>query len=381
VFPPLHAWNAPIDQLPVDRRSAAYLESIGASRNLHPDFGAEGSIPFNIVPRDQPTITVRFIEGEAESDHEPYPIPDNPLKEAGSDGHILILRQGDCRLFEMLDAGRNAQGQWQAYSGAVFDLTGYALRPDGWTSADAAGLAILPGLLRWEEIEAGEIKHAIRFTAPRTTRAYVWPARHFASSSNDPNLPPMGQRFRLRADFDISAFSERMQVVLRAFKRYGIILADNGGAWFVNGVPSPNWPDAFIAEFKRIPASAMEAVDVSPLIEDVNSGRARRSTNRNEVSFSDRPQFDARLGSVQSITLRGNVAQSTVTGSQDGQILTFVICQDEGGGWDFRWPANVRGGMETGRAANTCSVQSFVTQGPLLLATGPGMRELDSKQR
>jgi hypothetical protein len=180
-------------------------------------------------------------------------------------------------LYELYRAFQNRDSSWNADSAARFDLRSHALRPDGWTSADAAGLPILPGLVRYDEVQQGEIRHALRFTAPRTRRAYVWPARHFASSRDDAGLPPMGQRFRLRASFDMSGFARDTQVILRALQRYGMILADNGSAWYVSGAPHPSWSnDTLVGELRRVTGSDFEAVDVQSLLVDVNSGQARQ---------------------------------------------------------------------------------------------------------
>jgi PKD repeat protein len=280
VFPDDHVWNARIDALPVDPNSALYVSTIGAARTMHADFGSglwDGGpigIPFVTVPGTQPRVPVAFEYGD-ESDPGPYPIPPDAPIEWGSDHHILVLDRDHRLLYEVFAAERQDDGSWRAGSGAVFDLAGYALRPAGYTSADAAGLPILPGLVRYDEVAAGEIAHAIRFTAPETRRAYVWPARHFASSLTAARYPPMGQRFRLRADFDTSSFSPEVRVILRALKEYGMILADNGSSWYLSGAPDPRWDNDHLAEFGRVPGSAFEAVDVSSLMDDPDSGRVR----------------------------------------------------------------------------------------------------------
>lgn len=283
IFPAENIWNVPVDRLPAAPNSADYIAAIGPEENLHPDFGSglyEGQpigIPFNLVSSDQPEVELAF-EYEDESDPGPYPIPADPLIEGGprSDGdrHILVLDQQDCTLFELFYAFPQSDGSWTAGSGAVFDLNSHQLRPDGWTSADAAGLPILPGLVRYEEVVSGEINHALRFTAPQTQRAYVWPARHHASDLTDPSYPPMGQRFRLKADFDISNFSTEVQVILRALQRYGMILADNGSPWFISGAPDERWNNEVLAEMKQVPGSAFEAVDTSSLMLHPDSGEA-----------------------------------------------------------------------------------------------------------
>jgi hypothetical protein len=227
--------------------STAYISSIGASTGLHPDFGANWNggpfgIPYTTVPGTQPLVPVAFDYAD-ESDPGPYPIPPDAPVEGGSDRHVLVVDRDHCKLYEMWNASKQPDGSWQAGSGAVFDLRSNALRPDTWTSAGAAGLPILPGLVRYDEVAAGEIKHAIRFTVQHTRKAHLWPARHDASSSTDANLPPMGQRFRLKASKDLSGFPAQIQVIFTAFKRYGLVLADNGSNWYVSGAPDARWDD------------------------------------------------------------------------------------------------------------------------------------------
>jgi hypothetical protein len=273
VFPDDNVWNTPVDRLPVDSHSAMYIGSIGADRWLHPDFGrgATSGIPFNVASSDDPKVAVQVPPDE--SDVDPAPIPANPLIEGGEDAHLLVIDSSACRLYEFFAARRLPGGGWSAASAAYFDLRSNALRPDGWTSADAAGLPIFPGLVRYEEVAAGEIKHAIRFTAPKTRRHYVWPARHYASRDTNPALPPMGLRVRLRADVDISAFSTETQVILRALKKYGMVLADNGSPWFITGAPNSNWNAGRMAqEMRQINGSSFEAVEVASLMKGPNTG-------------------------------------------------------------------------------------------------------------
>lgn len=284
VFPPDHIWNSPVDGLPVHPSSQIYINAIGPDQPLHPDFGSgewEGEpigIPFAIVPPDQPAVTIAFMYAD-ESDPGPYPIPPQVPIEGGyeseGDRHVLILARDSCLLYEIYAAYPQPDGTWRAGSGAVFDLRSYQLRPQEWTSADAAGLPILPGLVRYDEVAQGEIRHAIRFTAPRTQRAYVWPARHFASDSRDPSLPPMGLRLRLRADFDLSPFAPEVQVILRALKRYGMILADNGAAWFISGAPDARWDNETLRQLRDVQGSDFEVVDVSSLMLSPDSGQVR----------------------------------------------------------------------------------------------------------
>src|SRR5512134_1780472 len=245
MFPSNNIWNTPVDTLPVHARSDQWVNTIGRNTGFHMDFGSgtwDGGpigIPYNIVGTGVPKVTVSFYY-PSESDAGPYPIPSNPLIEHGSDHHILIVDSSTCTLYELFDVSYSG-GSWRAGSGAIWNLNSNALRQDTWTSADAAGLPILAGLVRYDEVTSGEIRHALRFTAPQTRRAFVWPARHFASSLTGLSYPPMGQRFRLKAGVDISGFSTEVQVVLRALKAYGMFLADNGSAWYLSGVPDPRW--------------------------------------------------------------------------------------------------------------------------------------------
>ena len=309
LFPSDSIWNVRIDSLPPDPSSDLYVETIGPETGVHPDFGSgdwppgSGSpigIPFDVVSGSQPQVPVTFFY-EDESDPGPYPIPPDALIEGGpgSDGdrHVLVLEQASCTLYELFDAAPLDGGaSWTAGSGAVFPLGSYALRPDEWTSADAAGLPILPGLVRFEEVEAGRIGHALRFTAPETRRAYTWPARHFASSLTDPRYPPMGQRFRLRSDLDLSGFSPRVRVILQALKEYGMMLADNGSAWFVSGVPDERWDNDELADLAAVKGSDFEAVDVSSLTIDPDSSRtAPECTGSAQTVVSDTSILDEQL--------------------------------------------------------------------------------------
>jgi hypothetical protein len=284
LFPAGNIWNTPVDALPVDPNSDLYIATIGSGAGLHPDFGAglwEGGpigIPYITVPGDQAGVSVSFTYDD-ESDPGPYPIPpDAPIEggpDSNGDRHVLILERDNCILYELFYAWPQPDGSWTAGSGAIFDLKSHTLRPADWTSADAAGLSILPGLVRYDEVAGGEIRHALRFTAPQTRRAYVWPARHFASPLTGLQYPPMGQRFRLKADFDISGFSPEVQVVLQALKRYGMMLADNGSAWFISGAPDERWDNDVLRELKQVRGSDFEAVDVSSLLIDPDSGQAQ----------------------------------------------------------------------------------------------------------
>ena len=281
VFPADHIWNRKVSALPTDAQSSSYINTIGSSTGLHPDFGAglwEGfpiGIPFTVVPGTQPRVAVTFTYAD-QSDPGPYPIPPDALVEGGADHHVLVLDSTQCVLYEMWDSTRQADGSWTAGSGAVFALQGYALRPDTWTSADAAGLPILPGLVRYDEVAAGEIRHAVRFTAPVTRGAHVWPARHDASDQTGAAYPPLGQRFRLKASVDISAFPAPVRVIFKAFQEYGLILADNGSSWYISGVPDERWDnDMLVGAFKQLTGADFEAVDSSSLMISADSGQAR----------------------------------------------------------------------------------------------------------
>lgn len=266
VLPDDNVWNRPVDRLPVRPDSARLVRSIGLGSHLHPDFSDRGryGIPYQVVGRGVPRRAVRFAYA-AESDRVRYPLPARPRIERGSDRHILVVDRDTCRLYELYAARRRAGGHWSAGSGAVFDLGSNRLRPAGWTSADAAGLPILPGLARHDEVAAGAIRHALRFTAPRTRRAYIHPARHFASTSRDPALPPMGLRVRLRASVSEAGLGPQARVIVRALKRYGMILADNGSPWYVTGAPSAGWDDDDLRGLRRISGRDFEAVDTTGL--------------------------------------------------------------------------------------------------------------------
>ena len=260
VFPQNNAWNRDVSALPVAANSATLIASIGLGASLHPDFSNHGryGIPFNIVGKAQRKVRVGF-QYAGESDRGPYPIPSRPKVEQGSDRHVLVIDRDACRLYELF-AARRVAGRWTAGSGAIFNLRSNALRPRGWTSADAAGLPIFPGLARFHEVRAGRIDHALRFTAPRTRTAFVFPARHQAGSSSDPALPPMGLRVRLKASVSLAGFGPQARVVLRALKRYGMILADNGSPWYVTGAPSAGWDDDDLHGLGRITGADFEAV-------------------------------------------------------------------------------------------------------------------------
>ncbi|MDZ4828312.1 MAG: hypothetical protein SGJ13_17875 [Actinomycetota bacterium] len=271
VFPADNAWNQDVSGLPVHPNSANYVASINSSRaTLHPDFGGDGEygIPFITVGETELLRPVNWTAYGDESDAGPYPIPPEAPVEGGADSdgdrHVLAVQAGTCKLFELYRAFWRGD-HWDADSGAVWDLRSNALRPLGWTSADAAGLPIFAGLVRYDEVAAGSVNHALRFTVQRTQRGYVLPATHYASSNTDPALPPMGLRLRLRADFDLSGYSGQARVILEGLKRYGMIVADNGSSWFITGAADPRWNDDDLGQLKGVPGRAFEAVDTGPI--------------------------------------------------------------------------------------------------------------------
>ena len=269
VFPSDNAWNRDVSTLPVHANSdrfVARINSQGGTR-VHPDFGADPSygIPYIVVPADQPTVPITYTAYGDESDPGPFPIPPNAPVEGGSDRHVLVVQQGTCGLFELFGAQRSGAG-WSAESGARWNLRSNALRPLGWTSADAAGLPIFPGLTRFDEVAAGRIDHALRFTVSRTQRAYILPATHVASSSTNTDDPPMGLRFRLKASYDITSLTGQARVIAVALKRYGMIVADNGSNWYISGATDPRWNDDQLNALKAIPGSAFEAVETGPIV-------------------------------------------------------------------------------------------------------------------
>jgi hypothetical protein len=266
IFPADNPWNTDVSQAPVDT-SYDYIGSLG-SMTLWPDFGGDGAygIPYVSVPFTQPLVPISFDEPD-ESDPGPYPTPLDAPVEGGGDRHVITLRQGDCKLFELYAAVREGAG-WHAYSGAVWDLHSNALRPERWTSADAAGLPMLPGLARRDETDAGVIRHALRITVPTTQRAYIHPATHWASSNTDADEPPMGLRVRLKASYDISGLHGQARVVAQALKTYGALVADNAGSprVYISGAVDLGWNDEDLNGLKTIPASALEAVQTSPVV-------------------------------------------------------------------------------------------------------------------
>jgi hypothetical protein len=282
-FPADNWWHADVSQLPIHARSSAWLSHMDTDVDLHPDFGpsyGDGpnyGIPITVVGRKHARSKVGF-DYSSESDHVGYPVGKDTKIEGGrgSDGdrHAIIVDKDRCRLYELYGTSVS-NGRWHAGSGAVWSLKKDKLRPDGWTSADAAGLPILPGLLRWNEVKKNRIDHAIRFTVPTTSQSHLWPARHDAGSESSPDYPPMGARFRLSASYDASRLSPYAQNVVAAMKKYGLVLADNGSAWYFQGEQNAAWPDRLVEDLKTIPASAFTAVDTSSLQVSPDSAQVR----------------------------------------------------------------------------------------------------------
>jgi len=285
VFPANNIWNRNISALPTSVRSNAYINNIGVDANVHADFGSglwDGGpigIPFVVVPGSQPFVPINFTEYGDQSDPGPYPVPTNAPVEggptAGGDRHVLVIDSGNCTLYEMFSSYPQRDGSWNAGSGAVFNLNSNALRPATWTSADAAGLPIYPGLVTYDEVASGAIHHAIRFTVPETQEAFIWPARHQAVDTTDLNMPPMGLRVRLKASVNISGYAPQIRVILQAMKDYGMFVADNGSPWYISGAPDPRWDNDLLHTMDPLQGSDFEAVDESSLMIDPNSGQSR----------------------------------------------------------------------------------------------------------
>jgi hypothetical protein len=283
IFPSNNFWNRDISALAVHRLSSMWLAKMSTGRTLHPDFGPSGGdgpdygIPITVVPPGHPKVSVAF-DYASESDRVAYPFGSGTRieggRDSGGDMHAVVIDQGACRLYETWNT-RASNGRWTAGSGATWDLSSNALRPDTWTSADAAGLPILPGLLRWSEVEAGRVEHAIRFTTNVTGRHHLWPARHDAGSQPTWAYPPMGARFRLKSTFSTAGYSAYARTVITAMKHYGLVLADNGSPWFFQGEQNDAWPPSMIAELKRIPARQFVAVETSTMRLSANSAQSR----------------------------------------------------------------------------------------------------------
>ena len=313
VFSEDNIWNTKIKDLPVHPKSSVWLSKIGKGVQVHPDFGsglykeAPIGIPVNYVDKNTPTYTVKF-RYKSESDIGQYPIPNDYKIEGGREGkgdrHIISLDKDSCKLFELFYAKQRSNGQWIADSGAIFDLTSNRLRPKGWTSADAAGLPIYPGLVRYSEVSAGQINHALRFTLRVTAQHFIWPATHFASREPNKDLPPMGMRLRLKSNVDISGFSEQARVIAQALKEYGMMLADNGGPLFITGEPNEKWDNDGLRDLKSLTTKDFEAVDVSQLVVSESSGTTDfeayleekkghqpRQPSKNVVSYNNKAKY------------------------------------------------------------------------------------------
>ena len=305
-FPANNIWNTAVNNLPVHPNSAAYINSIGAAAGIRYDT----TMPINLVPGTQPKVPIN-IANPAESDPGPYPIPPDAQVEPG-DLHVIVIDRDNCLLYETYNSVLQPDGSWNVDSAAKWALTSNALRPAGWTSADAAGLPIMPGILQYAEMASGQINHALRFTVPNTQALYVWPARHLASSSTDPTLPPMGQRFRLKAGFDMSGYSADMQVVLRAIQQYGIMLADNGLAWSLQADPDPRWNIDELLTLRQVLGSNLEAVDVSGLIVDPNSGQVATTAAVLTIASTHTGSFvQGQSGATYTLALKNSGSAST----------------------------------------------------------------------
>lgn len=374
VLPADNIWNTPVDTLPVLSNSTTMVNTIGASRGFHADFGSgtwDGGpigIPFITVPGSQQKYPASFLYDD-ESDPGPYAVPLNAPIEGGpnadGDRHAIAIDTTNCILYELYRAFPGA-GAWTADSGAIYSLRSNALRPSSWTSADAAGLPIMPGLVTWEEVQSGEIKHAIRFTAPQTRREFVWPARHYASSLTGTQYPRMGERFRLKASFNIAPYPPEVQVILRAMKKYGIILADNGSAWYISGKPDSRWNNDNLRSLSQLLGSNFEAVDATVLRIHPDSGQARQSGVSVTVSPSS---ASVRVGNLQTFS-------ATVTGAPGG--VTWTVNDVPGGDGSvgtidsngrYLAPSSVPAGAVTVRATSvstpTASGTATVTVLPL----------------
>jgi hypothetical protein len=290
LFPKDGFWRAKVNKLKVHKRSARWMANMSSDRDLHPDFGPSYGaipvpygIPITVVDSSHAKVTVAF-DYDSESDNVGYPLGNDTLVEGGQwdtgDRHTVVVVRDTCRLYETW-ATHKSGSDWSAGSGATWLLNSNKLRKNGWTSADAAGLPILPGLLRYDEVAAGKIKHAIRFTTNVTDRSYVWPARHQAGSVNDRNYPPMGARFRLKKGYKIKkSLRPDTKAILRAMKTYGLVLADNGSPWYFQGTSDSRWPSDLLDELKSIPASAFEAVNTKPMMARKGSMQVRKKKKR-----------------------------------------------------------------------------------------------------
>ncbi len=370
IFPTDNVWNTPIANLPVNPQSAAWLASMNSgAANIHFVFGPTYGMPYTVVSPSQPLVPITFQYAN-QSDPGPYPLSASTPIQGGQgstgDRHAIMVNPATCDLYELYDAQYSASGS-TAGAGAIWNLTSNALRPAGWTSADAAGLPILPGLLRYDEVQSGVITHAIRVTAESTDASYIWPARHESGTTSDPNLPPMGARFRLKANFDISGYSPQAQVVLRAMQQYGLILADNGPTWSFWGTSDTSWPQSLVNELDTVPSSAFEAVDESSLMVDPNSGQALQLGVAVNCSSQPGYRMVARDGGVFSFC-------EPFLGSMGGQHLNapmvgMAATPGAGGYWEV---ASDGGIFSYGKATFYGSTGSLHLNAPIVgMATTP----------
>jgi hypothetical protein len=377
VFPSNSVWNTPINNLPVDPNSSAYINTIGSTAPLHADFSSTGGgVPYNIVPASQPLVTVDFV-ANTQGDPGPYPIPANAQIEQGSDHHVLVLDRGNCKIYELWEASLNADGvTWSANNGAIFDLNSDILRPRGWSSADAAGLPILPGLVKYDEVMSGQINHAIRMTAPQTLDNFRWPARHEASSLTGTQYPPMGERFRLQASFDVTSFPAPVQVILNALKTYGAILADNGSSWYLTGAPDSQWNDSEMATISQVFGSNMEAVAESSLAVDANSGAVTRSPvalvgiylNQREVSAGAKVTAQAIL----TAAAPSGGATVSVANSNSGAVSAPAMVTIPAGSVSVSVPITIGSVAESTPVVLSSTYGSVTAPSPVLLVNGTG---------
>ena len=383
VFPADNIWNTPVDQLPVSAYSAGWVGTIGSAKTLHPDFGSIYGIPFITVSGTQTKYPATFYYA-ADSDPGPYATPLVAPIEGGSsstgDRHVLSIDTDNCILYEMWSAYPQA-ASWSAGSGAIFNLASDTLRPSGWTSSDAAGLPVFLGLVRYDEVAAGAINHALRFTVPQTQNTFVWPARHYASSLTGSQYPPMGARFRLRADYDISSFSATNQVILKALKKYGMMVADNGSSWFLTGTTDTRWDDNDLHNLGLLTGSDFEAVDVSGLMVDPNSGQALQTAATTvtvspiaaSIQVGATQQFTATVtnGTSQSVTWSVNgVAggNSTVGLVTSGGLYTAPAAIPSGGTVTIRATSSV---TPTAIGSATVTITAATIVAPVLSSIAP----------
>ncbi|MEM9950361.1 MAG: putative Ig domain-containing protein [Chloroflexota bacterium] len=382
IFPENNIWNTRIDDLPVHERSDAYLNNIGRTTYIHPAFGSGdwpvGSgkwigMPYEVVDNSQAMVDINYTAWGHESDPGPMPIPADADIEQISDQHVIVINEDDCMLYELYAASPNPDGSWNAKSGAIFDLSSNELRTDGWTSADAAGMAIFPGMVRYEEIEAGYIGHAIRFSLRRTQDGYVWPARHEASRITDLNVLPMGGRMRLRADYDISGFHPHVQVILQAMKDYGLILADNGMDMHIFGAHDPRWSNSILRELRSVTLESFEVVNACSLQVDPDSGEARPNANQSP----DCPQADVPV-SNQAPTISTIANQSNMVGDSVSLAVSASDPEDDALTYSAsNLPQGLSINSSTGRISGTVS-QTAITQTTTVTVTDSGGQRDDT---